>query len=274
MPTTWTWPIRALSIAVSALLAASISLAIARSLPDQAVNTDTLRLVSAAPAAVERAGSLQFDMGLRISVSGRTLSETGSGTFDVTNQRGIGTFALPDGLGNAALVQGGRWLYVRVRSQQLSMTQGKHWVGIHLSSVGDTSALGGSDLLARLRLLAGADHVSVVGQDDVAGVPTTRYHVEVDVAKAVAQIPPQLRTGSAGDLQAAGVTTLPLDIWIDSSGLPRKLSEHLTIHGVTLDMTMTMSRYGRHVHVAIPRSSDVLTVANVTEALQDAIGTP
>ena len=65
------------------------------------------------------------------------------------------------------------------------------------------------------------------GSEDVDGVSTTKYHAVIDLDKIAGLAPADQReaVGRLGELaeDTYGISELPLDVWIDDQGLPRKL---------------------------------------------------
>jgi hypothetical protein len=64
-----------------------------------------------------------------------------------------------------------------------------------------------------------------------------------------------------------GITELPMDVWIDNDGLPRKLdysiSAKVSGQSVKTTLEMELSDYGVDVNVSAPPSSQVTDLANL-----------
>ena len=75
-------------------------------------------------------------------------------------------------------------------------------------------------------LNAASDSIHRVGTQTVRGVATTRYHVVLDLFKVAAQAPAAqqaaVRRTFAHEVKLLGTHTMPIDVWIDSSGLVRR----------------------------------------------------
>jgi outer membrane murein-binding lipoprotein Lpp len=111
-------------------------------------------------------------------------------------------------------------------------------------------------------LKAVASKVSVVGEEQVRGTPTTRYAVTFDLAKLAARPPGELE-GLAAE---SGLTfPRPADVWIDRQGRLRKMQyavtmkvpDELTPGPMTIETTLELYDFGVPVHVTPPPASQV-----------------
>lgn len=93
--------------------------------------------------------------------------------------------------------------------------------------------------------------VDLVGPETVDGVKTNHYSVVVD--------PSKLSAGSKekAQLEAAGLTSIPTEMWIDESGRPVKLTQKMEVQGQTLSTTITFSDYGSPVNVTAPPAGEI-----------------
>jgi len=99
-----------------------------------------------------------------------------------------------------------------------------------------------------------------VGPEVIDKIQTTHYTAQIDSSKAKARVgkdAKELLNESGAKLPKK----IPADIWVDSAGLPIRISMAYTIkvqgQKVTTELTAQFSRYGEPVHVSIPKSSDV-----------------
>jgi hypothetical protein len=118
---------------------------------------------------------------------------------------------------------------------------GARWLAMPLPDAGSTApslfpGLGPSDptqLLAYLEAVS--SDVTTVGPDTVRGVETTHYHALLDLQKALDRgvdqnkVPASLRKSLKQILStiAGPGSTIPVDLWIDSDGRVRRVTEHL-----------------------------------------------
>lgn len=133
-----------------------------------------------------------------------------------------------------------------------TLPKGASWMRLDIArvqqSIGlDPSSLtnGGADPAAYLRYLiasGGASHL--VSHDTLRGVSTSHYGGTVDLLKALEAQPSadrnKLRAAFAKIAAQTGLRKLPVDVWIDSHGLVRKVS-----------LKMSVGAGGQHGDVAI-----------------------
>jgi hypothetical protein len=87
----------------------------------------------------------------------------------------------------------------------------------------------------------------------VNGVKTTHYKIVVDIAKLPANLP------GKDSLGASGLSTLPLDLYVDDQGRPIRVSEDFKVQGQAVSTNVTVSRYNQPVTVVAPPASQVST---------------
>ena len=187
-----------------------------------------------------------------------------------------------------------RWPDVYLRSPALAELSKAHrpWAKLDMSGLGrsdgmniDALAGSGSDDPAQmLTTLEGeSDSVARVGTGSVRGVPTTRYHALVDLAKVARTAPPAVRAAVRRAerrlMGVTGVRQFPMDVWIDARGLVRRVAYHisLTIPGsgqmMTTTVRMDMFDFGTPVHVHAPPRSQTSDLSAILAAqTQSATG--
>jgi hypothetical protein len=69
--------------------------------------------------------------------------------------------------------------------------------------------------------------VTTVGNDTIRGVQTTHYRAQIDLAKAAAESGAD-RTALDQYQKLLGSATLPVDVYLDANGLPRRFEVSLT----------------------------------------------
>jgi hypothetical protein len=98
-----------------------------------------------------------------------------------------------------------------------------------------------------------AKSVKLVGAEPVNGAPANHYSLVVDIAKLPSTYPGRQA------LIAAGLSTLPVELWIDSKGRPVKIVDKVTIQGQAVSSLVTLSRFNEPVHITAPPADQVST---------------
>jgi hypothetical protein len=94
---------------------------------------------------------------------------------------------------------------------------------------------------------------TITGQDSeqLDGVDTTHYQLQVDVTQLPNDLP------GRSDLLSAGLTTLPLELWVDSSGRPVKITENFTVQGTAVSTVVTLGAFDAPVTITAPPAGQV-----------------
>ena len=107
-----------------------------------------------------------------------------------------------------------------------------------------------------LGLLRAARSVTEVGPATVEEVPTTQYHAVLDLRRATAQVDGSTRDQFQSMLDA-GVTKLEYDVWLDTTGLPRRFSADIPTTSGLYSVTGIYRDWGRKVEIAAPSPKQV-----------------
>jgi hypothetical protein len=154
------------------------------------------------------------------------------------------------------------------------LTGGKPWLKLDFSRTLGAEGLGGlptqttdpSQFLDYLRTVGAKP--TKLGTATIDGTQTTHYHVVVDLDNYVKLFPPSRRAAAARGVSSMerliGTHTLPMDAWIDSSNLLRRMSfsfgECVQSQHLNLAMTMNLSGYGPQAVPAAPPSSQTYDI--------------
>jgi hypothetical protein len=86
-----------------------------------------------------------------------------------------------------------------------------------------------------LAFLRGAVKVLPYGGQEIRGTDTFRYSIDVDLAQAIANSPPDQRPALEAAAQAIGPVLWPVDVWLDDQGRVRhlELAEDPELHTTT-----------------------------------------
>jgi hypothetical protein len=249
-------------------------------------NTPTVSLNRAADVSSTASGyRIAMSMQETVPNTGQ-IHMTGTGSFSPAAHLGAATMQmeLPPTAGTGTLQLGmvldKTTVYMKLPAALTSkIPGGKPWLYINLSQAGQLAGIPGlgslistssslndpGQYLDYLRATS-ASSVKDVGQATVNGVHTTEYHAVVDMTKLPNAVPaPQRRTIEqlVNALKSKGLTTqMPIDVWIDSSSLVRRVqlafSEPLPNTGQTVSVAMTENflQYGPQPVPAIPSASE------------------
>jgi hypothetical protein len=216
---------------------------------------------------------------------------TGEGEFDYEAQKGRFAYDLSDlfaaagqdfGSEPAEIVIDGTVIYMKFPALTSLLPGATDWLKFDLTTLGQQSGIDLSQLqqlnqgdpTAILEYLRATGEVEEVGTEEVDGVETTHYRATVDVDKAVAQAPEETRDqvqAQIDQLKAAGISELPIDVWIGSDGLPRRLAYDITVdvsgqeaHTV---LEMNLTDYGVDVQIEPPPADQVTDYADLVAQL-------
>lgn len=172
-------------------------------------------------------------------------------------------------------VQDGDVVYMRFPAIASELPDGKSWVRVdatdaasaHGFDFGQLQDLGGNDPRQALELLrAASKEIETVGAEELRGVQTTHYRATVDLAKYEQLVPAAERekTGEMveGLLEQAGLAGFPVDVWVDGSGLVRRMEVSLAAQPdgtepVEANITFELWDYGEAVDVELPPADEV-----------------
>lgn len=212
---------------------------------------------------------------------------TGSGSFSATKHAGAMTLrtSLPAGLGAPTgglredVVISGGTVYMKLPPFITSRLPGaKPWLKLNLAALGQKTGLSGlssltggsssttnpGQFLDYLRATSSGS-VQNLGPATIDGIKTTHYHGEIDLAKLPNAVPGSLRKGVqqfVASLEKKFKTgNLPVDAWVDSSHLVRRIAMNFTEQLPTLgkqikvDMQIDFVSYGPQPTPAVPPAS-------------------
>ena len=153
---------------------------------------------------------------------------------------------LQNGLGTLTFEAVNKTMYVHA-SPRSAASLGKHWVGMTLTNPSSGWAPNqpsvGTDGLGFVHLMPGATgDVQDLGTARIGGVRTTNYRVTIDMQKAAAAESPSYELARSSELQAAGITTEPVDVWLDHEGAPRQMSFTFDVQSVHAEFQLRLGR--------------------------------
>jgi hypothetical protein len=241
-----------------------------------ASTTATLTALEAVHLAAQHAGQENsFDASLTVQTSG-TGGVSMSGTMRGQVRPSFEVYAnLPTISADGQSLPGGisevitaKAVYLKIAS--LSRVVGKPWIGITFSQISKaTGGLNFSQLieqaennspLAQTQLLAGADHVRVVGHGTINGTPVTEYAGTIQMSTALRAVPASIRAKVQQFAKTAGIQSTQFTVWLDSSQQP--LKEVVQERGTSLSETITIvvNSLNKPVTVPVPPASETVMV--------------
>jgi hypothetical protein len=243
-----------------------------------------------APDAVADAGSARFEMVMEMAFGGQSGEMVATGAMDRAAEQmqmeiDMGSlfeaFAaaegepLPPGFEEPwEMVTDGTTVYMHAPIFEMAGVDG--WLSMTPEDLGTSAGAmglgaGSYDFTQTLEALRGAGgEPEVVGEEEVRGVPTTHYRLDLDLAEALEQAPADQREqleaafeqlGTSGEL---GDAEVPVDVWIDGDDLPRRMRMDMGSMFAALgagegSMTMTMELFdfGDDVAIEVPAADEV-----------------
>jgi len=280
-----------IAMAIVALLVAAVASALVRR---NASEVTPLAMVRASASATTDVHTTKMS----VDISGgsglfKNFSETGGFDFDSRRfavQVDMDQFGVR-GLGKVDAIadySNGLTEYVHLPSQIVDQAGGKPWIKVDLqalfkqmgidSNLGALLQGGSSDPTQGLAMVRGAENVVKVGTEQVRGVDTTHYHLDINFQKAVADAPPAVRAAIQQFADEHTVPTTPADVWLDSDGRVRRLQQKIDFSDLRLPpalgnkvqglgtptVTAEFYGFGEPVDTQLPAPGDAVDYSQLT----------
>jgi hypothetical protein len=204
----------------------------------------------------------------------------GQGQFDFERRAGRMTLELIEGesagFGEATAVFEDSTVYYQLPPGALP--GGKRWIQLDLQNVADASGLDFGPLVQGsqadptqylLWLSALGPGITKIGEEEVRGVPTSRYRAAVDLNLLEEQAPPGKEAEWAAYVQTLrdrlGLAFIPVEVWVDDEGLIRRFNHEygFSTEGTTAVVTTELFDFGIPVEVSAPPPDQVVTLNDV-----------
>jgi hypothetical protein len=244
----------------------------------RASEVSTLELVTGAPTAAADAGTAHFEGRVSMNLDGESLTVPFSGDMDFAGTAFSMRMDLsdipdaPPGAGaiEARLVDGVMYMNLGgLLGAAPGLPAGVEWMRLDLNDFGEFSGQAATENPADvLQGLRDAGTVELVGEESVDGVPTRHYRAQVDTDEALDNVSDELRD-SAAEVRDQLPATIPLDVWIDDDGLPRRFRMQFEAAGVSADMEFEFSDFGKDVDLSAPPEDETV---DFRELLGGAVG--
>ena len=246
-----------LAVPAVALLAACSSSGGGRAAIPSGMPTDVNGVSNLVQSAISKITSAHLT--LDITLVGQKL--TGSGDETSANGRLTAldlTENLPNGGGAIRVITVGGKTYVKLPSSLNS--SGKPYLLVSPSSSNQVvrqlagsldSALSAASLDSVVIFTRAAKSIEAKGTETVNGTQTVHYSVVVDVSKLPGSLP------GKSDLTQNGIDTLPLELYVDTTGRPVQITEEFTTQGQKVSTKSIVSDYNKPVTITAPPPNEV-----------------
>jgi hypothetical protein len=227
------------------------------------------------------AGTAEFGIAGTITAAGQSIPLQGNGAVDMRNShmRMSMSFPVPQygSLQMDEIFDGSAFYLHFPDALAQRIPGGKSWMKMDLESLGKSSGVDFKQLMQAnqgnptdmLAALKGVGSSREIGQENIGGVATTHYQATIDLNKAAQRIPDRKTADSVKQMfSAAGVSSFPIDVWIDRAGRVRRESFKFAAAGTAMSMTITFTAFGTPVDVTPPPADQVMDAG----ALLGAVG--
>lgn len=201
---------------------------------------------------------------------------TGSGVMDLNGSSADITLSLPDNAGAFEERVLGQNIYMHFPSSllggQSGLPAGKSWISVNLTQAlgpGATSMMQSAEQENPADFLNELDSksskVTDLGSATIDGVSTTHYRATIDAAaqaKKLAQSQGATALAKKAAAQDAKLTSVPVDVWVDSSGRLRQFKMNLSESSSKVAITMDLTDFGTPVDVTAPSPSETFDVTS------------
>jgi hypothetical protein len=178
-------------------------------------------------------------------------------------------------------IRDGDIVYIRFPLIAKDLPAGKTWIKgdakdlsqAELGQMSEFGSLAGTDprdVFGLLEAVSGS--IDTIGSEQVRGVETSHYRATIDLAKLEQLVPEEQRQSLGGIDQGArqaGLSELPVDVWVDSEQRIRKLSIDLdakqpgTDAAVKASVVIELYDYGTPLELALPPADEVADAATL-----------
>jgi hypothetical protein len=234
-------------------------------------NGTVLDPVANAADTTAAAGSAEFGISGSITTGGQNVPLQGSGALDMRNarMRMSLTFPIP-GYGSLQMdeIFDGNAFYMHFPdSLAQRLPGGKSWMKVDLAALGKASGVDLKQMMQAnqsnpadmLKALKAVGDSHLVGDENIGGAPTKHYQANIDLNKAAERIPDKKTVENVKQMfKSSGVSTIPIDVWIDRAGRVRRQSLKFSAPGQAIDMTIEFTRFGVPVDTTPPPADQVL----------------
>ncbi|MFC8719820.1 hypothetical protein [Kitasatospora sp. NPDC057198] len=209
-------------------------------------------------------GAISWESGLQGEMSGKTGGEAGKTLAEAGSDGTMTIRYLSDAM------------YVNMGDAMASQLGGAHWIKYGyddlakvMGAAGDTlkNQLQNADPVSSVRALIASGKVAKSGTDTVNGAQATKYAGDLTVADLTSASTKDITQDQIDALQkqldAAGISTEHIEIWINADNLLVKKVEQFDSKNGPVTSTAVYSDYGTKVAPTEPKSSDTIDFADL-----------
>ena len=263
-------------------------------------SVDKAIAAKSAQMVVSSSFELKLDQAERLAAGGATAdAANGERSFpvhaDLANGRAVYLVRGADGTAQPFRLYAGTTIYARRALDQAATT--RPWVRLDLTGIDPDEIDNEIELadavrriaqvqaienpLFLLHLLRGtlSGSVEVVGEEQVGGVETTHYRLNIDREKAVKDDDEEVQDAYETLFKSmfATRTVFPGEVWLDDNGVPRKYSVTLKSKVrrrslADFRLTVEMLDIGGPVQIVVPDKSETSTVEGLGDLTQFVAG--
>jgi hypothetical protein len=247
-------------------------------------SVEAARSLAAASEKTLEEESSKVSVSVSVDSSDGSLPQGGyraQGAFDYVNSRGhmtvnLGKLPVATGsdAGSVNVVFDESVIYMKLPGLQESLPTSKPWVRIDVKELQRQSggasqfnAFGQADPSQYLQFLQGAGKVERIGSETVRDAETTHYKTVVDLKKAVKQAPDEMRLTLTQAIKASGAKDVPVNAWIDSEGLLRRVRYSYggpdQTGSLSSSITVDFYDFGSTVEASPPPADQVTDLAGI-----------
>jgi hypothetical protein len=249
--------------------------------------TSTTQKVTDAATKTINQHTASLALAITTDASGSSVTSSGSGAVDLSNNQGrltlklYGVPGVPDGASAEAILQL-PVVYAHVLGAAAASLPFKTpWIRIDLRAAANIPGLDLGTLTAAqsatprpfLLYLGSVSQATKVGTETIDGVSTTHYQATADLTNAVKKVSGDDATALNRAIAAYTSSSVPADVWIDGAGQVRRATFSFTVKGAngkkpTNDkVTFDFQKFGVPVDAAAPAAKDVTDVSSLLAQL-------
>jgi hypothetical protein len=238
--------------------------------------------VASAATKTQQTGTYSFDYTASMQVLGQEFSFSGNGQSDTAKgrmQMSMDFNGLPAQLtqngSTAEFVLSDKVMYLKMPFLSGMLPGGKQWMKVDLTAAAKQAgtslgSFGQLDPQQWLQQLLASSDTQKLGTDTVQGEQMTHYRTTIDPDKAMSKVPAAQRAAVRKAMKQIGLSTVPVDVWVDGKGLLRQESLSLTLgqglQNAAMKMTFDMHDFGEPVTVEVPPSNQVFDALSALES--------